>query len=112
MTKDTRRPAENSVTESSGNVFADLGIKDADAYLAKSVLAIHIQRVLKKRRLTQDEAGQILGISQPKVSAMLKGRLDGFSTERLFRFLNVLGCDVKISVSRPHPQTPGQVMVV
>ena len=112
MMKDTSRPAENSVTESSGNVFADLGIKDADAYLAKSVLAIHIHKVIKKRRLTQDEAGQILGISQPKVSAIIKGRLDGFSTERLFRFLNVLGCDVKISVSRPHPQRPGQVMVV
>jgi len=91
MTRNTRRPAENSVTESSGNVFADLGIKDADAYLAKSVLAIHIHRVIKKRRLTQDEAGQILGISQPKVSAIIKGRLDGFTRERLFSFLNVLG---------------------
>jgi predicted XRE-type DNA-binding protein len=110
--KATHRPAENSVTESSGNVFADLGIKDADAYLAKSVLAIHIHRVIKKRRLTQDEAAQILGISQPKVSAVIRGRLDGFSTERLFRFLNILGCDVKISVSRPHPKTPGQVMFV
>jgi predicted XRE-type DNA-binding protein len=105
-------PGKLLITESSGNVFADLGVKDADAYLAKSVLAIHIHRVIKKRRLTQKEAGQILRISQPKVSAIIKGRLDGFSTERLFRFLNVLGCDVKISVSRPHPQTAGQVMVV
>jgi predicted XRE-type DNA-binding protein len=112
MVKKTNRPAEDSNAESSGNVFADLGIKDAAAYLAKSVLAIHIQRVIKKRHLTQDEAGQILGISQPKVSAIIKGRLDGFSTERLFRFLNVLGCDVKIIISRPYPQTPGQVMVV
>jgi predicted XRE-type DNA-binding protein len=112
MKKRATRSAENSVTESSGNVFADLGIKDPDAYRAKSVLAIHIRRVINKRRLTQAEAGQILGISQPKISAIVKGRLDGFSTERLFRFLNVLGCDVKISVSHPHPQTPGQVMVV
>src|SRR5438128_10848242 len=102
MMKDTGRHAENSVTESSGNVFADLGIKDADAYLAKSALAIHIHRVIKKRRLTQDEAGQILGISQPKISAIIKGRLDGFSTERLFRFLNVLRCEVSISSSCPH----------
>ena len=112
MKKDTSRHAENSVTEGSGNVFADIGIKDADAYLAKSVLAIHIRKVIRKRGLTQHEAGLILGISQPKVSAIIKGRLDGFSTERLFRFLNVLGCDVKISVSRPHPQTSGQAMVV
>jgi predicted XRE-type DNA-binding protein len=110
--KATHGPAEDSVTESSGNVFADLGIKNADAYLAKSVLAIHIHRVIKKRSLTQDEAAQILGISQPKVSAIIRGRLDGFSTERLFRFLNILGCDVKISVSRPHPRTLGQVMFV
>lgn len=112
MAKQTNRPAEDSVTESTGNVFADLGIKDADAYLAKSVLAIHIQRVIEKRHLTQVQAGRILGISQPKVSAILKGQLDGFSTERLFRFLNQLGCDVKISVSRPHPETLGQVMVI
>jgi predicted XRE-type DNA-binding protein len=112
MKNGTQRPPEDSVTESSGNVFADLGIKDADAYLAKSVLAIHIQRVIKKRHLTQEQAGHILGIRQPKVSAIIKGRLDGFSTERLFHFLNVLGCDVKISVSRPHPQSPGHVMVV
>src|SRR5206468_1435297 len=62
MMKKTR-PAEDSVADSSGNVFANLGIKDADVYLAKSVLAIRIQRVIKKRHLTQDEAGQILGIS-------------------------------------------------
>jgi len=112
MAKRTNRPTEESVTDSSGNVFADLGIKNAAAYLAKSALAIHIQRVIEKRRLTQVEAGEILGLSQPKVSAIIKGRLDGFSTERLFRFLSVLGCDVKISVSRPHPETPGQVMVL
>jgi len=110
MSRKNNRPPEDSVTESSGNVFADLGIKDADAYLAKSVLAIHIDKVIKKRHLTQQEAGEILGISQPKVSAIIKGRLDGFSAERLLRFLNVLGCDVKISISRPHPQTPGQVL--
>src|SRR3954447_11554925 len=100
--KKKNRLAEDSVTDSSGNVFADLGIKNAVAYFAKSVLAIHIQRVIDQRGLTQEEAGRILGISQPKVSAIIKGRLDGFSAERLFRFLNILGCDVSIRVSRPH----------
>jgi predicted XRE-type DNA-binding protein len=90
MTRNTRRPTENSVTESNGNVFADLGIKDAGAYLAKSGLAIHIHRVIRKRRLIQHEAGQILGISQVKVSAIIKGRLDGLTRERLFGFLNAL----------------------
>jgi predicted XRE-type DNA-binding protein len=110
MTKDIR-PTEDSITDSSGNVFADLKVKDADAYLAKSALAIHIHNIIKRRNLTQGEAGKILGLSQPKVSAIIKGHLDGFSTERLFRFLNALGCDVRISISRPHPQTPGQVVV-
>ncbi len=104
------RTPEDSVTEGSGNVFADLGLKDADTLMAKSVLAIHIKRVIKARRLTQAQAAEILGLDQPKVSAIIGGRLEGFSTERLMRFLNTLGCDVKISVSRPHPDTPGHVM--
>ena len=107
--KKSRTP-EDSVTESSGNVFADLGLKDADTLMAKSVLAIHIKRVIKARRLTQAQAAAILGLDQPKVSAITSGRLEGFSTDRLMRFLNELGCDVRISVSRPHPDSPGHVM--
>jgi predicted XRE-type DNA-binding protein len=58
-----------------------------------------------------DAAKLLLGIPQPKVSALLNGRLDGFSTERLFRFLNALGCDVKISISRPKPRARSRVHV-
>ncbi len=108
-TKKLRTP-EDSITESSGNVFADLGLKDAETLLAKSVLAIHIKRVIKARGLTQAQAAEILCLDQPKVSAITSGRLDGFSTDRLMRFLNKLGCDVKISVSRPHPDSPGHVV--
>ena len=97
---------------SSGNVFADLGLPDAEEYMAKSELAVKIFKIIKSRRLTQAAAGKLLGITQPKVSALLNGRLDGFSTERLIRFLNRLGCDVRISVSRPHPRKPGQVQVL
>jgi predicted XRE-type DNA-binding protein len=100
------------VHTSSGNVFADLKLPDADEYLAKAQLAARIFKVIKSRRLTQAAAGKLLGINQPKVSALLNGRLDGFSTDRLFRFLTALGCDVRISVSRSHPQTPGQVQVM
>lgn len=106
MTKKTQ------VDRSSGNVFADLEIPDADEYLAKSELAVRIFKIIKRRRLTQAAAGELLGISQPKVSALLSGRLDGFSTDRLFRFLNALGCDVRITVSRPHPHSPGHVQVM
>ena len=107
----TEAQAENSVTESCGNVYADLGLKNADTLLAKSVLAIHIRRVIKTRGLTQEQASKILGLDQPKVSSITGGRLDGFSTDRLMRFLTALGCDVKISVSRPHPKTRGRVLI-
>jgi predicted XRE-type DNA-binding protein len=101
-----------SIQSSSGNVFADLRLPDAEEYLAKSQLAVRILKIVRQRNLTQAAAGKLLGINQPKVSALLNGRLDGFSTDRLFRFLNALGCDVRISVSRPHPRKPGQVEVL
>ena len=103
---------EEKLYRSSGNVFADLGIPDPELYLAKSALAVRIFKIIKSRRLTQATAGKLLGITQPKVSALLNGRLDGFSTERLIRFLNTLGCDVRISVSRPHPRKAGQLHVL
>ncbi|MFO0788400.1 MAG: helix-turn-helix transcriptional regulator [Pirellulales bacterium] len=103
---------KSEIRRSSGNVFADLRIPDAEEYLAKSELAVRIFKIIKSRRLTQAAAGELLGISQPKVSALLNGRLDGFSTDRLFRFLNALGCDVRISVSRPNPQSVGRVQVM
>ena len=102
--------AEDSVTESSGNVFADLRLKNPETMLAKAELAIHIKRAIKARGLIQEQTAAILGVEQPKVSAITSGRLTGFSTDRLLRYLNALGCDVKITVSRPHPKTPGHVV--
>jgi predicted XRE-type DNA-binding protein len=110
MAAKKQRPPDDSVTESSGNVFADLGLPDADTLMARSVLALHIKRAIKIRRLTQAQAANILGVDQPKVSAITSGRLQGFSTDRLMRFLNELGCDVRISVSRPHPDKHGHAM--
>jgi predicted XRE-type DNA-binding protein len=101
-----------AIQPSSGNVFADLQLPDAEEYLAKSELAVQIFKIIKNRRLTQAAAGELLGINQPKVSALLKGRLDGFSTERLFRFLNALGCDVRITVSRPNAKVAGRTRVM
>lgn len=101
----------NPVRKSSGNVFADLRIAKPDQYLAKAELASKILQLVQRQKLTQAAAGKLLGITQPKVSALLNGRLDGFSSDRLFRFLNVLGCDVRISISRPHPRSRGRVLV-
>ncbi|MBI3467644.1 MAG: XRE family transcriptional regulator [Planctomycetes bacterium] len=100
------------IHHSSGNVFADLGIPNPEQYQAKAELAAKILKIVQRRGLTQAATGKLLGINQPKVSALLNGRLDGFSSDRLFRFLNALGCDVRITVSRPHPSTPGRVQVM
>src|SRR5688572_28494581 len=96
------------VRRGSGNVFADLRLPNAEDYLAKAKLAARIAQVIKDRKLTQVAAGKLLGISQPKVSALLNGWLDGFSTDRLLRFLSALGCHVQISISSPHPKSAGR----
>ena len=88
------------VEVSSGNVFADLGLPNADEQLAKVRLAMLIQRAIKARRLPQAAAADIWGVSQPKVSALVNYDLNGFSVERLMNFLNALGHDVEIVVHR------------
>ena len=85
-------------TVGSGNVFADLGLPNAEEMLAKAELAQKITAILTRRRLTQAEAAKLLGVDQPKVSALKRGRLSGFSLERLVRFLILLGRDVEIVV--------------
>ena len=91
-------------TVSSGNVFADLGLPNAEELQAKAALANQISSIVTHRHLTQVEAAGILGTGQPKVSELLAGRLDGFSIERLIRYLNALDRDVQIIVS-PKPRT-------
>ena len=100
------------MTRSSGNVFADLGLARPEERLAKAGLALEIERIVRKRELTQAEAGKILGIDQPKVSALRQGRLSGFSVERLMRFLNALDRDVEIVVkAKPPSHRHGHVLV-
>ena len=84
--------------DSSGNVFADLGLTDADEHLIKAGLVLKIDRIVRQRGLTQTAAAEALGIDQPKVSAMLAGQFRGYSVERLMRFLVALGQDVEIVV--------------
>ena len=85
-------------TPSSGNVFADLNLPQPDDLLAKAELAAKIIAEIQRRRLTQSQAAAILGIDQPKVSALKQGKLSGFSIERLMRLLLVLGRDIEITV--------------
>ena len=85
--------------ESSGNVFADLGLSNPEEALAKSQLVWKIIKIIKRKKLTQAKVAKILKIDQPKVSLLLRGYLKSFSLERLFRFLNDLGQDIYIKIT-------------
>ncbi len=84
---------------SSGNVFADLGLPDAEELFFKGYLALAIQRIIEDAGWTQQEAATWVGISQPDLSNLLRGRLAGFSTDRLLETLNRLGSDIEIRIS-------------
>ena len=84
--------------KSSGNVFADLGLPDAEERLAKAELARKIESVIKRKKLTQEQAAKILNVSQPKISALLNGKLAGFSMDRLLKFLMALDQDIEIRI--------------
>ncbi|NEQ87797.1 MAG: XRE family transcriptional regulator [Moorea sp. SIO2I5] len=89
---------EIEVQASSGNVFADLGLENSDELIVKAELARKISSIIASQGMTQAAAAKVLGVDQPKVSALINGKLAGFSIVRLFRFLNALGQDVEIVV--------------
>ena len=98
--------------ESSGNVFKDLGLPNPEERLAKARLASLIYDIIEERGLTQVEAARILGISQPKISALRNGRLAGFSIERLFSFLRKLDHDIEIVVrERPKDRPEAEISI-
>jgi predicted XRE-type DNA-binding protein len=108
-----RTKGNPEVTQSSGNVFADLGLSRADEKLTKVRLAVAINRILESRRLNQAAAARRLHINQPKISALSNYRLDGFSVERLMNFLTTLDCDVEIVIRRkPSSRRAARILVV
>lgn len=96
---------------SSGNVFRDLGLPDADELDIKANLAIKIGQIIARRGLSQVKAAALLGVDQPKVSAIVRGRLEKFSIERLCEFLTRLGCDVNISVQEKRKLARGKMRI-
>jgi predicted XRE-type DNA-binding protein len=100
------------VEESSGNVFADLGLPDPEGCLVRAELTLRICDIIAERKLTQAKAAAILEIDQPKVSALMRGKLSGFSTDRLIRFLNALGSDVEIVIRPQRAKRPGSLRIV
>jgi predicted XRE-type DNA-binding protein len=105
----TRKSA--GADKSSGNVFADIGVRDAEGMLAKAQLAARITAILDARGLSQTAAAKLLGVDQPKVSALYRGRLRDFSLERLMRFVTALHRDVRIVVDAKPQRRPGKVVV-
>jgi predicted XRE-type DNA-binding protein len=89
-----------SIAPSSGNVFADLKLVNADEKHTKVRLAVAINDILKKKGLRQEAAAKLLDLNQPKISALVNYQLEGFSVERLLRFLNALDRDVEIVIRR------------
>jgi len=96
MTK--KRLDAATISESSGNVFADLGLANPEQELLKARLVLQIADTIKERGLTQEEAAKILGVRQPHVSNLMRGLSRSFSVDRLMRFLNFLGHDINIEV--------------
>lgn len=94
-----------------GNVFADLGLPNPEQELLKAQLMLQIYRIVKARGLTQAQAGAVLGIKQPHVSALMRNRAGNFSVGRLMEFLTALGQDVRITV-KPTRKAVGEMAVV
>lgn len=101
-----------SIEASSGNVFADLDLPEPEERLAKAELARQIRRVITEREMVQGDAAELLGITQPQLTHLVRGRLSAFSMEQLMRFLTALGHDVRIAVV-PHANihTRGEITV-
>jgi predicted XRE-type DNA-binding protein len=110
MTKRSEEKLEK-VTTSSGNIFADLGLPHSEEDMLKVKIAHAIALTVKERNLTQSEAAKIIGTDQAKVSALFRGRLEGFSIDRLFLFLVMLGRDVDIRISKKLGKKPGRLRV-
>jgi len=102
------------VEPGSGNVFADIGLKDADELLLKAKLVAKVSQLIEKKGLTQAEIAKRTGLDQPKVSRLLHGQLSGFSADRLFGILNRLGHSVEVRISvkeRPPEKSHTLVML-
>lgn len=96
--------------ESCGNVFADFNLPNAADLLVKTQLVVRMMKEMDHRRLTQTQAAELLGIDQPKVSALRQGNFKGFSIERLLKFLLLLDFDIEINIKKkPKSRATGQL---
>ncbi|HXS53905.1 MAG TPA: helix-turn-helix transcriptional regulator [Usitatibacter sp.] len=111
--KRTKRAQRVKFERGSGNVYADLGFKDADAMLVKAELVLAIRSIIKERKLTQGQAAELVGLTQPKLSNLLRGEFHGVSERRLMDCLTRLGRDVEIVIKeKPRSRPDGRLSVV
>ena len=101
-----------NIERGSGNVFADLGLIDASERQTKARLALALNRIIKEKHLKQIDAARLLGVPQPKISALVNYRLDGFSVEKLMEFIVALGRDVEIIVRPTRGSDAARVLVL
>jgi predicted XRE-type DNA-binding protein len=104
----TKRRKSIKVEVGSGNVFADLGLKDADQLMGRSQIGFHVFKILEEKKLKQREIANILGIAQSDVSHLMNGHFSRFTTDKLLDFLKRLDRKVTIEVSRRHKGEPYQ----
>jgi predicted XRE-type DNA-binding protein len=108
-----RDESTDEIVRGTGNVFADLGYSDADERQTKLRLAYALNQIVERRRLTQATAARLLGVSQPKISALRRYKLEGFSVERLMTFLTALDRDVEIVIKKkPRSRREARISVV
>ena len=99
-------------TKSGGDVIRDLGVADSDGLLLKAEIAMKVVRIIEERGLTQVEAAALLGIRQPKISALMNGKISGFSVERLLHCLTKLGHDVTIRERKRRNAQEGRLQFI
>ena len=100
------------VTKSSGNVFADIGVLNAGEHLVKADIVLDIAARIKAKGLTQAQAAEVIGLSQPDVSKLLRGNFAGYTLDRLFSFLQALGNDVRIQIVPTKKKEGGQIKLI
>jgi predicted XRE-type DNA-binding protein len=93
-----RKITDHGVTHGTGNIFADLGFSDPETHLLKARLVSRMQEAIEAEGLSQAQAAKRMGVAQPDVSRLLRGRFRNYSVERLMRLLTALGCEVEIIV--------------
>ena len=93
--------SSKTIERGSDNVFADLGFPDPDTHKLKAELVLRMTEIIRARKLSQTEAGKIIGLSQPDVSRLMRGHVREVSTDRLLEMLTRLGCEVEITLRPP-----------